>query len=79
MRSLLQDQTDIDILDQAELGLLGDRLEIGQIALLAFPNSRKHQQALEEGLWQLSKKALFHMRFVFRAKTICEITMKKMI
>lgn len=50
MKSLLQDQVDMDILDQAELGLLGDRLEIGQIALLAFPNSRKHQQALEEGI-----------------------------
>jgi hypothetical protein len=50
MKSLLQDQVDMDILDQAELGLLGDRLEIGQIALLAFPNSRKHQRALEEGI-----------------------------
>jgi hypothetical protein len=50
MKSLLQDQIDMDILDQAELGLLGDRLEIGQIALLAFPKSRKHQQALEEGI-----------------------------
>lgn len=40
----------MNILDQAELGLLGGRLEIGQIALLAFPNSRKHQQALEEGI-----------------------------
>lgn len=50
MKSLLQDQIDMDILDQAELGLLGDRLEIGQIALVAFPSSRKHQQALEEGI-----------------------------
>lgn len=50
MKSLLQDQIDMDILDQAELGLLGDRLEIGQIALLAFPDSRKHQKALEEGI-----------------------------
>lgn len=50
MKSLLQDQIGMDILDQAELGLLGDRLEIGQIALLAFPSSWKHQQALEEGM-----------------------------
>ncbi len=57
MRSLLQDyEIDMNILDQAELGLLRDRLEVGQIAQLAFPDCVQHQQVLEEGMISAIRK-----------------------
>lgn len=57
MRSLLQNyEIDMDILDQAALGLLRDRLEIGQIAQLAFPDCARNQQALEEGMISAIRK-----------------------
>ena len=50
MKSFLKDSEEITFIEKAELGILDDRLEVAEIATLAFPYDQRLSRAVETGM-----------------------------